>query len=295
MKDLRGDGYSGTRIQRYRVLKRYDSKPIRVSEKRKWSVGMVVAAIALACVAGYATLDIAHVETIEPTLSLAVTKRQTIANTWDEDTHRMLVPDYEDPWPSAQTSVHTAIPFCQCFVVAFENETVDSLVNAVFTMPVEWFGISPASNQSVPISVYSVLGNWTAWTNDTQEDITWASVLDDSPSVDRNALDTVWVNCETFGIGTETEGDISFNVTRAFDNELWKPEYGLLVSLIAPWETTEYDWFDRNITVHFTVMEGAILVGVTEPIPEFGELLVPTVGLVLIVYILRRRNEREDI
>jgi hypothetical protein len=282
------NGFTGNRLTKFTPAK-----------KKKSPVLTVIALVVMASFAGLAVYQLSLYEKVDsssadPTsLSLTVIARETIANTWSAKLQASMV-DLEGNL--SLVSLQTETKFTQCFLFSFgSSEDIPTDVSdAIITVPMDWYAAN--GNQSYPVSIYQVLSPWKAWTNTSQKDgVTWASIQLGSPLIDRNPLDTVWVNEDTFGFGTYTEGNIVFDVTEALRDwgTGWIPEYGFLVSVLAPWETITLPWVESGtyMTTHYFVDDAELFITTSFAIPEFTNVVFPMIALGVIAIVMLKRRK----
>lgn len=198
--------------------------------------------------------------------------------------------------PSVQTSLNVGI---SCFSTRggqWATQSFKITVNAPPAPPPDY-----SLNRNITIKLYEILGAWKQWNSKTQTDgVTWAMIKAGSLAINKNAIDSVTVNMNTFGIGYNTEGNLSFNIIKAINdwkNGTWNPANGFLVAIIAPWETTDYSWFSVSgynsigFLLRFPVKDVRLQIGFTEVIPEFELLIIPMFLLIMMVLIHRRKKE----
>jgi len=255
-----------------------------------------------------------------------VTKQLTLCNQWGISFYKNL-PDVwggvPDNFTNGQltasrqvTKTGTTLTVIRAQLLAFNYTNMSppsTFIEARLEVPLKWFyssGIHGPIGRDLPhwesrnftVSAYEVLGPWKTWSRYINDGATWTMVRDDVLKVDRTPIATVWnVTPEEYGFGDSTHGSIYLNMAEAIDdwrNGTWHPRNGLLLAMIAPWETTEYPWFSLSglkqlgMGLMFPVAEVQLQIGVFAPIPEFSTVLVPVAFLIAMAIAVRRRGSR---
>jgi len=267
--------------------------------RRRSAVPVITVSIALVLFSAFAAgMILMHAQGTSPVLA-----HQTVASNWDVETHQLIAS--EDP---AKVLVSLCEDeFAQCCLISFDGFDVPfNFSGAVFTIPVVWFSafdtleIEP-SDEGIFISVYEVRGSWSQWTSSEQTDgVTWDGIAHANPVVDREPLDTVFVDRTTFGYGTSTEGTLSLNVSRAVEDwfaGIWNPSFGLLIATVAPWQSYSTSLPDGFLaTMHMLADDARIVVydagGEPIPIPEFSSVAVPVIAVMMIAVLALVRRRR---
>ena len=156
-------------------------------------------------------------------------------------------------------------------------------------------------DRNFTLSLYEVKSVWKNWglVKGQSDGATWSLIVSNKIVVDKNPVSTI------SGLTSKSTGNLSFPISKAVNdwkNRTWNPANGFLLAMLAPWETTNYPWFQlgghKSIqeSVHFEMsgVQMAIVTGST-PIAEFPTVLIPIIGIIALVIVLRRRrNESEE-
>ena len=325
---LLGGGITGSRPPSHGQAKNPRARDPRLQKKIQVlaAIAGVILFVSTAFVLGnIGGHSIATIDTFS--YSYGVTKSITISNAWGIAFYRNYYDTFGGGAPTNWTNgVLDALHFIKKDdsesyylrdqLIAFDCMGMDppaSFTEATLKIPLEWFS-SWAINgprgedtghwevRNFTISVYEILKPWKNWTSKYQSDgVTWAMLRDTPSMTDRTPIATMdGITKEEYGFGTSTHGNISLDITEAINdwkNGTWNPRNGLLISIIAPWETTDHSWFalsgllSLGITVHFAMKETSLEISTNEPIPEFSSIALVIVGMILMVCVRRRRNE----
>ena len=297
---------------------------VRTRSNNTYDAKVATLAIALSLIAGFLSFEIASTtleappETVEGIQYYNVTKSQSIANTWGVATHQMFarniaIVDHEAHLVAAKYN-KGMVTFLEGKLLAFNYTNMSppaSFKEARLEMKLDWLAMNgDAGPKTLPfyiernftVNLYEVKGVWKSWTgNTTQKDgVSWAQVGSGALVVDRNPVASLSnVNMTTHGQGKNTYGNLTFNIAKAINDwkaGTWKPQWGFLVTILAPWETTSYPWFNMGsldylgFVMH--VEPAQMQIGIDVVIPEFAEVMIPVTGMLVIALVVGRLRKK---
>jgi len=136
---------------------------------------------------------------------------------------------------------------------------------------------NPELHVPVPVSLYAIEAGWDA------EHITFSGLRQGTPAACREPIGVAWCN--------ET-AELEYNITEAVQGG-WNWTHGLLLAIVAPWETTDYDYLNRTVSIMLIIGTATVTLEDVVAIPEFSIILIPIVAMLIIALTMGRYRCRK--
>lgn len=298
-------------------LYHYNPDAVPVPEKKQYTKTIVALVAAASIILGYSAYTITSFqpapEPVGGTLSLNFTKAAEISNKWGN-----IFPSSE--WymngqiAAQKTNKTPEFIVLDAMVVGFEYTNLtppNTFIDANLTIPINWLAIHAVTgpwgkdtghweDRAFTVSLYEIRKSWpltSVGSNTYREYVSWGA-FSDTTFADRNPVDVVGgITKANNGFGDTTHGYLTFNIARAINDwkaGLWNPANGFLITMIAPWESTNVEWFNVSnllyigLLLQWDMQDVRLQIGVLNAIPEFS-LLIPVVGAMVVIFMLRRK------
>lgn len=297
-------------------LYRINKPPV---EEKRYDKAAIATLIVLSLAFGSAAYIITSSQPTEvvpapSVLTLNATKTVNIANQWGMKIPFSNMSDYDGGTWCADYNSRTIFLSAQAMAFDYLNLTPPTaFVDARLNLPLTWFtswaqtgpkgkDVGHWEDRNFTISIYEIKKPWPKYSTSPTtkaEYLSWTT-FGDASFADRNAVDTIsGIKRDNIGYGSDTNGTISFNIIRAINdwkNGSWNMSNGFLIAMIAPWETYDVAWFNYTgliylgIGLRWDMSKVALQIGLTDIIPEFGDILIPVFGMVMIAILALRRK-----
>ena len=188
---------------------------------------------------------------------------------------------FSSNWSEVYISVYEdRAPYISDTLVAFPDPQLISCSSASISFEVLRFSYwkpnetngdeppydNPELHVPFPVSLYALESSW------SPETVTFSGVRAGTPAACREPAGIAWCN--------ET-AELEYNITEVVQGG-WNWTHGFMLAIIAPWETTDYDFLNRTVSIMLIIGPATISLEDVVAIPEFSLILIPIVAMLII-------------